>query len=423
MKLVRNVSITMVTSFLSTGAAALAAMLVANVLGAKGAGVFALARVVPTVVAAVLGAGVTMSNAYLVGGRRFSIQAITEASMALALVIGFIGWGAWIAGGSFIHARFFSSLSETAVLLVGISIPLQMIRNYLNSVQQGLQTFTEANIVLLVEDVATLLLVLPLLWGVQSGPTVIVFAAVGGSAVSCLASIWYLVKHGYKPWPRLHRELSLEMMRFGLKGHIGRIANMLNWRMDVMILSMLAPVEIVGYYAVATKVAETFRPLSAAFTFVLRPMIASLSVSEARAQGVALYRRVFALNLVLVFIMAFAGGPIIIRMFGPDFAAAVPAFQILLIGLAALGGAGVLNGYNVGIGRPEFNSYTALAGLVITVIGDVTLIPPYSLMGAAFTSSVAYTVKAAALTFLFLSTSGISLPQLMGMKEYSPDAA
>src|SRR6184192_2492934 len=82
----------MVTSFLSTGAAALAAMLVANVLGAKGAGVFALARVVPTVVAAVLGAGVTMSNAYLVGGRRYSIQAITEASMSLALIIGFIGW-------------------------------------------------------------------------------------------------------------------------------------------------------------------------------------------------------------------------------------------------------------------------------------------------------------------------------------------
>ena len=111
MKLVRNVSITMVTSFLSTGAAALAAMLVANVLGAKGAGVFALARVVPTVVAAVLGAGVTMSNAYLVGGRRYSIQAITEASMSLALIIGFIGWGVWIAAGSIVHARFFSSLS------------------------------------------------------------------------------------------------------------------------------------------------------------------------------------------------------------------------------------------------------------------------------------------------------------------------
>src|SRR5207248_9151830 len=134
-----------------------------------GVGAFALARVVPTVVAAVLGAGVTMSNAYLVGGRRVSIQAITEASMALALVIGFIGWGVWIAGGSFIHARFFSSLSETAVLLVGISIPLQMIRKYLYSVQQGLQSFTVAKVVLLAEEVGMVVFVLQVLWLVLSG--------------------------------------------------------------------------------------------------------------------------------------------------------------------------------------------------------------------------------------------------------------
>jgi O-antigen/teichoic acid export membrane protein len=424
MKLVRNVSITMVTSFLSTGAAAVAAMLVANTMGAKGAGIFALARVVPSVVAALLGAGVTMSNAYLVGSKKYSVQAITEASMALGLILSVIGWGGWIAAGHLIQWKFFASLSYTAVLLVGVSIPFQIVRNYLNSIQQGLQTFTEANLVLLVEDVGTLIFVLPLLfWSSESAPAVIVFASVGGSAVSCIASAICLMRKGYWPTVRLHREISWEMITFGLKGHVGRIANMLNWRLDVMILSVLAPVEVVGCYAVATKVAEAFRPLSAAFTFVLRPMIAALSVSEARAQGVTLYRRVFALNLALVAIMAFAGGPIIIHMFGAEFAAAVPAFQILLFGLAALGGAGVLNGYNVGIGKPEFNSYTALAGLVITVIGDVGLIPTYSLMGAAFTSAVAYSVKAAALTWLFTSTSGVSFPQLVGLKEYSPDPA
>jgi len=83
----------------------------------------------------------------------------------------------------------------------------------------------------------------------------------------------------------------------------------------------------------------------------------------------------------------------------------------------------VLNGYNVGIGRPEFNTYTALVGLVITVVGDVTLIPVYSLIGAAVTSSVAYSLKTAALTGLFLVTSGVTLPQLVGLKEYSPDLA
>ena len=55
--------------------------------------------------------------------------------------------------------------------------------------------------------------------------------------------------------------------------------------------------------------------------------------------------------------------------------------------------------------------------------GNFTLIPTWSLLGAAVTSSVAYSVKAAALTGLFLATSGISLPQLVGLKEYSPDPA
>jgi len=210
---------------------------------------------------------------------------------------------------------------------------------------------------------------------------------------------------------------------FGIKGHIGRIANMLNWRLDMMILSTLASVEVVGYYAVATKVAEAFRPLSASLTFVLRPLIASLPMSEARARGVLLYQRAFAINIGLVLVMAVVGGPLIIHLFGPEFAPAVPAFQILLVGLAAHGADGVLNGYNVGIGRPEFNTYTALVGLVITVVGDVTLIPVYSLIGAAVTSSVAYSLKTAALTGLFLVTSGVTLPQLVGLKEYSPDLA
>src|SRR5690349_2502768 len=198
MKLVKNVSITMVTSFASTAAAAVAAMVVANTMGAKGAGIFALARVVPTTVAALLGAGVTMSNAYLVGARKYPVQVICEASMALALILSVVGWGGWIAAGHLIQWKFFTSLTYTAVLLVGISIPLQMVRNYLNSIQQGLQDFTEANVVLLIEDVGTLVFVLPLIWmGATAGPFIIVFASVGGSAVSCIGSAWYLMKKGY----------------------------------------------------------------------------------------------------------------------------------------------------------------------------------------------------------------------------------
>ena len=423
MSLVRNTSITVVGRWIAIAAAALTGMVIANTMGAKGAGIFAMVRVLPAVVAGLLGAGITNANPYFIGAQKHPVQAVTETTVALGLILGAIGWCGWLLAGGLLHAHFYSELSASAVQLVGLSILLNLLRDYLNSIQQGLLTFGEATTVLTLDDVGSLLLVLPLLRGVEDGNQLIVVSAVGGVAMSVVAAAWFLLRKGIRPWPRLHPHIAWESIRFGLKGHIGKLANMLNWRLDVMILSALASTEVVGYYAVASKLAELFRPLSASLTFVLRPVIASLSITEARARGVMLYRRVFLINLAAIVLMALTGKMLIVRLFGAEFIAAVPAFYILLVGLAAHGADPVLNGYNVGIGRPEYNTYTALAGLVITLIGDVLFIPTYSLLAAAVTSSVAYSVKALTFTIIFLITSGVTLPQLIGMKEYSPGPA
>lgn len=423
MSLVKNTSITVAGRFVTAGASAVAAIIVANALGAKGAGVYAQVRVLPNVISAVLGAGITIANPYLVGSRKYPVAAITQTTAALALILGSIGWVAWWACGGLLHAHVYTELSASAALVVGLSIPLNLVRDYLNSIQQGLLQFKGANIVMALDDVASMLLVTPLLFGVANGQQLIVISAVGGTALSALLAAVMLIRQGYVPWPRLHRAIAIDAMHFGIKGHIGRMANMLNWRLDVMILSTMASVEVVGCYAVASKVAELFRPISASLTYVLRPMIASLSISQARAKGVELYRRFFLINLGAIAVMAVAGGPIITRFFGPEFASAIPAFQILLVGLAAHGADGVLNGYNVGIGRPEFNTYTALIGCVLTIAGDLLLIPTWGINGAAITSSVAYTAKGLAMTMIFLATSGVTVAQLAGVEEYTADAA
>jgi O-antigen/teichoic acid export membrane protein len=422
MNLVRATSITVVTKLLATAIAALAAIVVAGAMGPGGAGTFALVRVLPGTVAAVMGAGMTIANPYLIGGRRYSVQAITETTVALGLALGALGCLGWWAAGSLLHLHFFTTLSAREALLVGLAIPMNLLRDYLNSVQQGLRSFKAANLVLLMDDVVTLVLLLPLVAGV-GGMTVVVVAAVAGPVASVLLAAGMLLARGIRPWPRLHGALALDAMRFGIKGHIGRMANMLNWRLDVMILATLASVEIVGCYSVASKVAELFRPLSASLTFVLRPLIAGLSAAEARVRGVFLYRRVFLINLAAIVVLAVVGERLILVFFGAEFAPAVPALHILLVGLAAHGADGVLSGYNVGIGRPELNTYTALAGLVVTIVGDLTLIPAYGIIGAAAASSAAYTVKAVAFTAIFLATSNVSLPQLLGWKEYGPDLA
>jgi len=417
----RNTWLTVGARYIITAMAAGSAVIVATQLGAKGAGTYAQVRVLPTVIAALLGGGLTIATPYFIGAKRYSTQAIYETSLFLGTVLSLVGWGGWMLAGPLLHTHVYTQLSPQAVLAVGLAIPLQILCNYLNSIQQGLQDFKGANLVLIAEEFCAFVLVLPLLAGVSVGPTTIVVSAVVSTGLAALlAAVLLWRNHGLRPWVRFHRDIAVASIHFGIRGHIGRVANMLNWRLDVMMLSFLAPVEVVGSYAVASKVAELFRPVSASLTFVLRPMIAALPVDQARQKGIELYRRYFAGNLVAVAVMAFAGGPVILRFFGPEFASAVPAFHILLFGLAALGASGVLNGFNVGIGKPEFNSYTALVGMVVTVVGDVALIPTYSLMGAAVVSSAAYTAKAIALTGLFMANSGVTLPELIGLREVRP---
>jgi O-antigen/teichoic acid export membrane protein len=423
MNVLRATSITVVAKLLATAVAALTAVIVAAAMGPSGAGTFALVRVLPGTIAAVLGAGMTIANPYLIGSRKYSVQAITETTVALGLVLGMVGCAGWWAAGNVLHAKFYATLSSRDALLVGLAIPMNLLRDYLNSVQQGLRSFKAANLVLLTDDVVSLLLVTPLLAGVEGGMTLVVVAAVAGPIASVLLAGAFLLSRGIRPWPRLHAALTWDAMQFGIKGHVGRMANMLNWRLDVMILATMASVEVVGCYSVASKVAELFRPLSASLTFVLRPLIAGLSEVEARVRGVFLYRRVFAINLAAIAVLALVGKLLILRFFGAEFAPAVPALYILLVGLAAHGADGVLSGYNVGIGRPELNTYTALAGLAVTIVGDLTLIPAHGLVGAAIASSAAYTVKAFAFTAIFLATANVSFPQLVGWKEYGPDLA
>lgn len=416
----KNTWLTVGARYIVTALAAASAVIVATSLGAKGAGTYAQVRVLPTVIAALLGGGLTIATPYFIGAKKYPTQAILETSMTLGIVLSVVGWGVWVLAGTVLHTHVYTQLSPAAALCVGLAIPLQIFSNYLNSVQQGLQDFKGANLVLIADEVTGFVLVLPLLFGLSVSPTLIVVSAVMSTAAAAFLAAVLLWRRGLRPFPRFHKDIAVDSICFGIRGHIGRIANMLNWRLDVMLLSFLAPVEVVGNYAVASKVAELFRPVSASLTFVLRPMIAALPVEQARLRGIELYRRYFVGNLVAVAFMAFAGGAVIRQFFGAEFSAAIPAFQILLFGLAALGASGVLNGFNVGVGKPEFNSYTALAGMIVTVIGDFAFIPTYSLMGAAWVSSAAYTVKAVALTGLFMANSGVTLSELFGLKEYRP---
>ncbi|HVS48972.1 MAG TPA: polysaccharide biosynthesis C-terminal domain-containing protein, partial [Candidatus Dormibacteraeota bacterium] len=235
---------------------------------------------------------------------------------------------------------------------------------------------------------------------------------------------------GLLAWTRLYRRgflvaagmPSLELARriyvFGVRGQLGSLLSLLNLRFDFVFLAAIAGPAALGIYAVASKYAEVVRLVPIAANWVLYPRFARSEAAIANASSRRLIPRAAAVTATIAVPLALAAGAVVPLLFGQPFGGAVLPAQILLIGLAAEGAAGVITAFLYGRGRPGLNSLAAGTGLIVTLVLDLILIPRLGAVGAAIASSAAYLTTTLTLVAWYRhvtrSTPPPSVPQPMG---------
>jgi O-antigen/teichoic acid export membrane protein len=122
-------------------------------------------------------------------------------------------------------------------------------------------------------------------------------------------------------------------------------------------------------------------------------------MASAKARG--LLPRAALFTCAGVVPLAAAAGFVIPLLYGSEFRDAVLPAQIILLGLCLEGVTGVTSGFLYGVGRPGLNSWAMGAGLFVTVVLDLLLIPPLEATGAAIASAAAYMTTSLALVWLF----------------------
>ena len=176
--------------------------------------------------------------------------------------------------------------------------------------------------------------------------------------------------------------------RYGVRVQVGFLLGMANGRLDLLILGALAPLAVVGHYAVAQIVAEIALLVPMAIGVVLLPEVArSRSVDTVSASAIRLNGTttlVAALGLAVF-------GPLLITVgYGPEFDDALQPFLILLPGVWFLSAGNLIAETLRGRARPGQSSLLAAVALVVTLILDLLLIPPYGAVGGAIASTAAY---------------------------------
>ncbi len=192
---------------------------------------------------------------------------------------------------------------------------------------------------------------------------------------------------------------------YGIRAQIGGVISLMNLRLDFLILDVMAGPAVLGTYALASKYAELLKIPPLALTYVLYPRFSKGGFRAAVVQARAVLAKAGLLTLLFAVPLWVAAGFILPTIYGKVFESSVLPARIIILGLATEGVAGVVTGFLYGIGRPGLNSIAMGAGLGITLVLDLLLIPHYGAVGAATASAVTYAATTLVLVLIFRSIS------------------
>jgi O-antigen/teichoic acid export membrane protein len=390
---------------------AVATLVIARAGGPAAVGAYALLRVLPGLAGVVFASGLPGAVTYFLAGPQRDDRRLPLTIVGIALAGGTVGTLLWAAGSPLLRDLFFEDLSVLLVVLAGFTVLAQLLVATAKSCSQGSDDLRGANLVIVNEE----LLFLP-------AYAALLLAGVGGDMALVAGLLLADVAAFVPAWTRLYRRgffrgarrpspgLARDVLSYGFRAQIGGVIMLMNLRLDFILIQLMAGPVVLGIYAIASKFAELVKVVSLALNYVLYPRFAREGTGRAAASARRLLPKSVLVTAGTAIPLILTAGLLIPLAYGSEFAAAVGPAQVLLIGLAVDGAAGVLTGYLYGVGRPGLNSWAMAAGLAVTVTLDLLLIPAHGAAGAAVASAVAYLTSTLTLLYFFWRLNRAPVP-------------
>ncbi|MCK0743688.1 flippase [Chromohalobacter nigrandesensis] len=392
----RNIGMTLGRQLLAAFAQLLLVVLIARELGPEGNGYYAMAILIPTMLANFLNLGVGPATVYYISRGDFDTHQAMSGNLHLALVVAAAGmvcalpillvWGEEI----------FPGIPSSLLYLGLVSFPLTLLLAYLNTILQGLEDFKAFNLTVLVPPYVNLAGVVIALYILPFGVAGAMVAYIIGQLVGLLIVFSLLSRR--KPTLALSGNDTLRsgyarrILGYGWKAHLSNILAFVNYRTDIFLVNFFLTPGATGIYVIAVQIAEKLWMLSQAASTVLLPRLSAMHQNpEAR---LALTNKGFlvvsAITAAASVGVAIALWWLISPLFGEEYVEALPAFLWLLPGIIAGAGARIYSNCIAAADKPEWNMYSSIGVVTINVVGNVLLVPKYGIIGAAWATSISY---------------------------------
>ncbi len=183
---------------------------------------------------------------------------------------------------------------------------------------------------------------------------------------------------------------------FALAGIIGRLYSY----SDSLLMSKMLSAQELGWWSVPYKITFAFQFVPVALSASVYPVMSALFITQKDKIGYLFlksWRYLFTIVFPISFGLISLATPIIIKLYKPQFAPAIPVLRILMISLI-FGYLSFITGATLNASNRQKTQTSLLAfALVVNITANLILLPKIGIMGAAF---------AALLSNIILSVGG-----------------
>lgn len=394
----------MLAMFIGVGLNGIATLLMARILGPSGRGELVQLTLIPTALNVLAGGGLPVSNIYLVAKGTLSRRVATANSLAwsvavplcIAVVVVGAMWTQLMP--RFLDGRY--SLAFAVIASSGVLMGYQQC----GSILQGVGDFAAILVSRTMQGIGLLVAVAAMHMLSVRSPEAYYVAWISSFALPAAYLAWQARDGGHLVFSAAKLRNSL---RLGVAGMWSQIWDMLNFRGDQYIVSAIASPYVLGVYSVGVALTELIFHLPNALA-----QVAFHESASGRLQSGVLQRAVF---VMLTSLAAGAGllllTPVVVRYVGSGYSQLPLVVGILVVPTAVLAGSRLLGAHVMGTGSLGAPGWAAIISLLVTLIGDLTLIPRFGVVGAAVAASGGYLVGALILLGFYLRVCRTGRPQ------------
>lgn len=368
-------------------------LIVARLLGPEGAGVFAIALLLPTMLSQLFNLGLNSANVYLIASRQFLLGEAWVASRDAMTVMGLVGLSVGVVVILNWGETLFPGIAQTVLLSAMLIYPTSLIAGVVAGLFQSLQDFRAFNFTVLVQPTLALLGT-TVLWIFNEVDLVtVIHIVVASHALALSVALLLLSRKTPLAASGAARMTYLRVaLVYGLKAHLANLLSFLNYRLDLFLVNLIAGPASAGLYTVAVRLAEQLWMISQAVSTVIFPRLsAMLDDKISRDYFTAMMARfVLWITLSAATVLSLIASPLIVLLFGADFQDAAFALLLLIPGIVLFSCARVLANSFAASGGVGINLWLSIVVLTVNTAANLALIPKFGIAGAAAGTTTAY---------------------------------